>query len=32
MTQEHPLVAPTMETVPPHLNFAPLDDAEDVSS
>lgn len=27
---KHPLVAPPAETVPPHLNFAPLENAADV--
>ncbi|HET8922847.1 MAG TPA: transferrin receptor-like dimerization domain-containing protein [Candidatus Acidoferrum sp.] len=27
---KHPLVAPPSETVPPHLNFAPLENAADV--
>jgi N-acetylated-alpha-linked acidic dipeptidase len=29
---KHPLVPPTMEEVPPHLNFAPLDNALDALS
>jgi N-acetylated-alpha-linked acidic dipeptidase len=27
---KHPLIAPPVETVPPHLNFAPLENAVDV--